>query len=68
MATAQTIECTAACTVTVIHEISLPVLNLTPQEGALIDSAVLLVWAVGWCFRALIQALKIDGNSSTNED
>jgi len=63
----QVIECTGSCTVTIIHEINLPVLNLTPEEGALIGSAVLLVWAVGWAFRAVIQALRIDGNS-TKED
>jgi len=63
----QVIECTGSCTVTIVHEISLPVLNLTPEEGALIGSAVLLVWAVGWAFRAAIQALSIDGNS-TKED
>jgi len=42
-------------------------LDITPEEGALIGSAVLLVWAVGWAFRAAIQALRIDGNS-TKED
>jgi len=63
----QVIECTGSCTVTIVHEISLPVLNLTPEEGALIGSAVLLVWAVGWAFRAVIQALRTDGNL-TNED
>jgi hypothetical protein len=52
----------------VVHEISLPVLDLSPAEGAAISSAVLLVWAVGWAFRAAIQALRTDGNSSTTEE
>lgn len=68
MADPQTIQCTGACTVTVQHEISLPVLDLSPAEGAAISSAVLLVWAVGWAFRAAIQALRTDGNSSTTEE
>ncbi len=68
LADPQTIECTGACTVTVVHEISLPVLDLSPAEGAAISSAVLLVWAVGYAFRAAIQALKTDGNSSTTEE
>jgi len=68
MSNPQTIECLGSCTVTIVHEISFPILNLSLEEGALIGSAVLLVWAVGWAFRAAIQALKIDGNSSTNED
>lgn len=60
------IACSSACTVTVQHEITLPLLNLTPAEGALIASAVLAVWGVGWAFRVLIQTLKhTDGNSET---
>jgi len=51
-----------------MHEIALPVLDLSPAEGAQISGAVLLVWAVGWAFRAAIKALRTDGNSSTNEE
>ena len=64
----QTIQCAAACTVTVQHEITLPVLDLSPAEAAQISSAILLVWAVGWAFRALIQAIRSDGNQPTQED
>lgn len=64
----QTIQCTSACTVTVQHEITLPVLNLSPEEGAQISSAILLVWALAWAFRALIQMLKTsDGNQPTED-
>lgn len=66
--TEQTIQCTSACTVTVVHEISLPVLDLSPAEAAEISSAILLVWGLGWCFRALIRALKTtDGNQPTED-
>ena len=68
MANLQVIECTGACTVTVVHEIKFPLFEMTPQEGAQIAGAVLAVWAVGWVFRALIQAFRIDGNPSTKED
>lgn len=64
----QTIECAAACTVTVQHEITLPVLDLSPAEGAAISSAILLVWAVGFGFRVLIQALKTSDGNQTQED
>jgi hypothetical protein len=64
----QTIQCTSACTVTVQHEITLPVLSLSPVEGAAISSAVLLVWAVAWAFRALIQTIKSSDGNPTNED
>ena len=66
MADPQVIQCAAACTVTVVH--SLPLLEMTVEEGAQIAGAVLAVWAAGWAFRALIQALRSDGNSLTQED
>lgn len=64
----QTIQCTSACTVTVQHEITLPVLNLSPEEGAQIASAILAVWAVAWAFRVLIQAMKSSDGNQPNED
>lgn len=64
----QVIHCEQACTVTVQHEITLPVLNLSPQEGAQIASAILAVWAVAWAFRMLIRTLKTsDGNQPTED-
>lgn len=64
----QVIQCTQACTVTVQHEFSLPVLSLSAGEGAAISSAVLLIWGVGWGFRVLIQTLRhTDGNQSQEE-
>jgi len=63
------IECTTACTVTVVHELSLPPLQLSADEGAVIASAILAIWAIGWGFRALIQTLKhTDGNSTSEEN
>ncbi len=64
----QTIQCTSACTVTVQHEITLPVLNLSPAEGAAIASAILAVWAVAWAFRVLIQTIKSSDGNQPNED
>ena len=64
----QTIQCASACTVTVQHEITLPLLNLSAEEGAEISSAILLVWAVAWAFRVLVRSINSDGNSSTQED
>lgn len=62
------IECATACTVTVVHELSLPPLQLTAEEGAAIAGAVLAIWAVGYAFRMAIRALNIDGNSSTTNE
>ena len=63
------IECTTACTVTVVHELSLPPLQLSADEGAVIAGAILAIWAIGWGFRVLIQTLKhTDGNSTQEEN
>lgn len=63
----QVIQCEQACTVTVQHEITLPVLDLSPAEAAQISSAILLVWAVAWAFRVLIQSIKVSDGNSTDE-
>ena len=69
MADPVVIECTTACTVTVVHELSLPPLQLSADEGAVIAGAILAIWAIGWGFRALIQTLKhTDGNSTQEEN
>lgn len=68
MADPQTITCDSACTVTVVHEISLPVLNLDTVEAAQISSAILLVWVVGYAFRMLIRTLHVDGGSTSTEE
>ena len=60
------ISCDQACTITVQHELSLPPLQLSSAEGAIIASAILAVWAVGWGIRMLIQTLKSsDGNQES---
>ena len=64
----QVIQCAAACTVTVQHEITLPLLDLSPAEGAQIGSAILLVWAVAWSFRVLVQTIKFSDGNQPNED
>ncbi|KQW25565.1 hypothetical protein ASC83_05155 [Acidovorax sp. Root402] len=68
MADPTVIDCPSTCTVTVVHELSLPPLQLTAEEGAAIAGAVLAVWAVGYAFRMAIRALNIDGNSSTQSE
>lgn len=58
----QVIQCDASCTVTIVHELSLPPLQLTPSEGAQIAVAVLLVWTVGWVFRQLVILIRQSGD------
>lgn len=63
----QTIVCEQACTVTVQHEISTPLLSMDTADGALIAGAVLAVWAVGFAFRAYIQTLRTSDGSTNHE-
>lgn len=60
------IACNSACTVTVVHELSIPPLQLSLEEGGQIAGAILAVWAVGFGIRAVIRVLNSDGNQ-TNE-
>lgn len=68
MAEPNYIICDGACVVTVVHELSLPPLQLDAAEGAAIAGAILAVWAIGWAFRMLIQTLNIDGNTNSERD
>jgi hypothetical protein len=67
MADPQVIQCASACTVTVVHEINLPLLSLTPEEGAQIALAVCAVWAVGWAVRQLVLLIRYSMTDSSTE-
>lgn len=68
MAEPQIISCDASCSVTVVHELALPVLDLSTADAAMISGAVLLVWVVGYAFRVLIRTLNVDGGSINTEE
>jgi hypothetical protein len=66
MADPQVIQCASQCTVTVVHEISLPPLQLTAAEGGQIVLAIGTVWAVAFGFRMVARVLSTgDGNQPT---
>lgn len=62
------VSCGAACTVTTVHEFSLPVLQMTPGDGAQIGFAIVLVWAVGFAFRSIIKAMSIRVGDVSSEE
>ena len=62
----QVIECTQACTITVQHEITNPLLAMGPEEGGLIGLAVATIWAIGWAFRLLIRTVSIGDSNEEN--
>lgn len=53
---------------TVVHELALPVLDLSMADAAAISSAILLVWAVAYAFRMFVRALYVDGDQSPKEE
>lgn len=50
---------------TVINNTYMAVPELTSANGALIASAIALVWAAGWVFRALFKSMATDEKEST---
>lgn len=58
MASENIISCESACTVTVVHEITVPPFNLDMEEASQIASAILLVWAVGYVFRLIVRQIR----------
>lgn len=60
------IECVGACTVTLVHVISIPPFNLSLEDAGRITAAILFVWCVGALFREV--ALMIDRKTSTSTD
>lgn len=66
MADPVTVTCGAACTVTVVHELSLPPLQLTLEEGGLITLAIVSIWAIGFAFRSFIRAADVDKSQSSD--
>ena len=68
MAEPTQINCGSACTVTLVHELSLPPFQLSPAEGAQIAGAILAVWVVGWAGRMVVRALNVDGKSTSESE
>lgn len=61
------VTCTTSCTITIVHDLALPPLQLDAAEGALIAGAILAIWAIGFGFRALVKTLNIGGNTQPDE-
>lgn len=66
MAEPVTVTCGAACTVTVVHELSLPPLQLTLAEGAQITLAIVSIWAIGFAFRLFVRTVRVGESGGTD--
>lgn len=65
MADPTVIECVSACTVTVVHQLSIPPFQLSLDDGLKISVAVTVVWSLGWALGLIkrqIQQSTLDNN------
>lgn len=67
MAEPTVIECPSACTVTVVHDLSIPLLQLSPAEAALISTPILVLWSIAWGVRQVIRLINQSGPSEPTE-
>lgn len=67
MADPVVIDCSTPCTVTVVHELSLPPFQLDLAEGGAIAAAVIGVWVLGWAIRLVIRSMNA-GDAAGQED
>lgn len=61
------IDCVGACTVTVVHELSIPPLQLSPAEASQIAAPILVLWAIAWGVRQVIRLIRETGPSDVSE-
>lgn len=57
MAAEQVIHCPQACTVTVVHGVNLPLLNLSVADASALMGPITLVFCVAWGVRALLRVV-----------
>lgn len=67
MADPTVIECVSTCTVTVVHVLSIPFLDISIEDAQEIAKAILLVWAIGWVYRQLSALISSKSGSNSTE-
>jgi hypothetical protein len=64
----QIIQCTQACTITVQHQLSIPLLDIDAAGGGAIAMAIALCWAAGFAIRQIIRLLRVDEIPNPEKD
>ncbi|MDB5965400.1 MAG: hypothetical protein JWQ72_1900 [Polaromonas sp.] len=67
MADPTVIDCASACTVTVVHELSLPPLQLDEAGGGLVAASITLCWAAGWAVRMIVRTIRDTDKTDSDE-
>lgn len=60
----QVIHCPSTCTVTVVHEVAVPLLNLSIEDAASLMTPITIVLCVAWGFRVLLRFIYSPDNTS----
>ena len=60
----QVIQCPSSCTVTVVHEVNVPLLNLSLADAAALMTPITLVFCAAWGFRAVLRFINSPDNTS----
>lgn len=63
----QVIQCPSACTVTVVHEVNVPILNLSLEEASALMTPITLVFCAAWGFRALLRFINSPDERSSDD-
>ena len=63
----QIIQCSTECTVTVVHQISIPPFDLSVEAARDIGVAILLVWAIAWGYRQVNRLFTSSGQTSKED-
>lgn len=63
----QIIQCSAECTVTVVHQITIPPFDLSVEAARDIGVAILLVWAIAWGYRQVHRFFSSSGQTSKED-
>ncbi len=62
------IQCSAACTVTLVHQFDLPLFQLSVQEAQQLALAILACWAVAWGIRQVARLLRDTGSDDVQKE
>lgn len=66
-ATPTQVQCSTACTVTVVHELVFPPFQLDLDEARTLFLAILAVWITGWAIRMVMKAMNTTDIRASDE-
>lgn len=62
------IECVSACTVTLVHQVDLPLFQLSLDEAKQLALPILGCWAAAWIVRQVVRLLRDSGSDEPQKE